>query len=1145
MCGIVVLFFALASAARLPAAEHPQPVVNYQVSFENVEFLKDDFIKQSGLKTIKDRQLEFPEGRFGRGIRMNYIPQVPDDDNMSGIDLDLITAVMFNTRNFSEMGFNEPFLWGAGRLNPRLGAIAFWAKGKQSFPGPLFEQSSIAFGRKERDLIGIGLDDDNCLTAYVRDARYVRHELLSEETWNPNTWNHLVFNWDWAKGLELWLNGKKIASSWGADSWFETMYPGLFHLPSSGIIYDELYLMDRPLSGGEIERLMERNVPPGLETPSFMRTREDLERITACSGADRVSDFPAVTPESVLRITEVWPVDARDEHIPGWYVSDGRNEMAWPHEYAFFTIIPGDADYHAEKVDLVSPPGAPVNYVVLTGNLADVRVQAGTGDMKDTRDLFSAPASDRFLYGTTIKTTVGSTFRIPFTEEYGTPRGFEGDINLPLSGAKRIQEVGLYHVASVESVPEGMHLVVSPITGPLGGRSAFSLKALTSRDERRVALATANPVRRARQKVNIGAFRRLNIFSEPFDQPTGIDAITLTIPVRTAEDESALYIRVHDPAVPSRLWNHFALNMKGYDSGFSQLKLVIDFNDLVLTGGDRLWIDIGCAGKCEVLVGDEKNPAALTVTTMEPYIAVDAYAEKEIIPARVQYAKMYEYLPWKFSGRKVTLERPYMFGGPFDIFFSALAVKRVNPDHFEATFMETMCGSFYTNGGRPTDPAQVPLKTIVDPHGAPAWAVYMRDYNASRHAMAAWWSERQNPDGQVGGGWNDDTLFMSAHMGDLPLDGCEHARAIIDTIHTKMEKTRLFKDGFCNIYPIDRMHTGDFISERYNTVVNNLGQAYAAEREMASAWHAGHPERTPRNYGEGKAFLSSANVLHWYWGLDMPREPYVSKPLEEAAKELRLYASCLNEIAFHRYTASNVHRDDYRPYGSSRMFEFLLGGQRGIRWDAHVKLAVMWPSGGGPDVARIVLRADNRSLTAVCYSFDNVKRDLAMRLCRLDDGRYRIGLYADENGAGNAGEALWETERDVRRFDVVMLPVPPRTPLIIKVEQIQKYTRPGSLPDLAIDPWDVKSPGADCAVTVHNIGNAPAERVLVRLVDGEDMVGEREIPGLDAPVDFVPKKTVVTFEDVPVSAMLRVIVDPENAIDEILEENNAVFIRKP
>ncbi len=1143
------LTFAVIALSVVTAisAERPRQVVNYHLDFETSSFLSDDFIEKSGKKTLEDREIEFPEGKFGRGIRMNYIPQTPDDDNMSGIDLDLITAVMFNTANFSEMGFNEPFLWGAGKLHPRLGAVAFWAKGKPAYPCPLFEQASIAFGRLERDLIGIELDKDYYICAYLRDARYVRHELISGRKWDPERWNHVVLNWDWANGLELWLNGEKIVSSWGNDSWFETMNPGLLHFPATGIVYDEFYMLDRPLRENEIETLMESNRAPRQETPSVRRAADDLRRIDECSGTDQFANLPVAVPGEGLVFEEIRATDARDGHVPGWYVIDGRNEMAWPHEYAFFTIIPSDADYHAEKVDVFTPPDSKVNYVVLTGNLTAVSVQAGTDMMDNARTLFAVPPGDRFFYSSTVETVPGATFRIPFTTSYGTPPGFDGEVNLPLSGEKRVHEIELYHVRPRKTELSGRRYTISELRERLGERYNFALSALHSRDERRTAEASTSAGRTTRARIDVGAFKRLNIISEPFDRTTGVTAVTLSLPVRTTNIEEVLYVRIHDPAVPSRLWNQFALKLSGFDRRFSTLELTIDFTDIVLTGGDRLWIDFGSAGKCEIAVGDRDDPAEMVVSSEEPYMVVDAYADKEIVSAKAQYSKMYEYMPWKFSGEQVMLEQPYAYGGPFDILFPALAVKRVKPEHFAANFMEVMSGSEYTSSGWPADISNVELKTLGNPDGAPDWAVYMRDFNTYRSRICDWWYERQNDDGQLGGGWNDDTLFLSMHMPDLPLDGNTKVRAIIDNVHTGLEATRLFEDGYCRIHPIDRMHTGDFISERYTTVLNNLGRAYPAEREMESAYHAGHPERTPLNYGEGRAFLSSVNILKWYWGEDLTddqKEPYVSKPLAEITADLRLYASCQNEYTFYRYTASNVHRDDFRPYGSRELYRYMLGGDQGSRLDAHPEIAVIWPLGGGPDMARIVLSADDTSFEAACYSFHDKPRDLSVRLCRIEDGQYTVDILAGSGGAKREGTILRRTQQDLRRFDIVTLSIPPKSPVVIRLRQTVKHDRPSKLADLAVDPGDADYSNGTATVTVHNIGNGAAQDIIVRLRDGDETIGETIIAELDSASSFVPSTANATFSNVSNSGNLKIIVDPDNRIPEILEENNAISVER-
>lgn len=1148
---LLVLLIDAVAIAQTHVLSHDlrQSPVSYYMSFDNRDFFDEDFIERSGKKSVEERKIDFPEGKFGKGIRMSFIPAPPDATNMTGIDLDLVTAVVFNTRPGNTMGYNQPFIWGSGRISPRLGAIAFWAKGKLPFAGPLFEQTSISFGRTERDLLGVVIDEDNKLSAYVRDARYVRHELKSDITWDESDWNHIVMNWDWANGMELWLNGKKIASSWGTDGWFETAPPGLFHLPAPGLVYDELYLMDRPISKSEVEELISSNIPPSEESSVYNRKKYNSKRLAEYSGADRSENLPVTTPDKALSFSEIWPKKAADGHVPGWYILDGRNEMAWPHPYSIFTIIPGDGDFHAEKVDIQTPPESIVNYVALTGNLTNVKVQASSQSIEDPEDLFKVPSNNGFFYGTAVTATQGATFTIPFTEKFGTPPGFSGDVNLPLSGEKRIHNVGLYNVKTVptkENYPQGEKLTLSISKPYLDERTQFAIHAVTSRDERKIALASTGAPKGSPKTVDIGAFSRLNILSEAYIDETGITAVTLSLPLKTKNSEEILFIRVRDPAVPSRLWNQFALKVKGFDRGYKRLLLTIDFQDIVLTGGDRFWIDLGTVGKTEIRVGDKRNPAEIFMKSTETYRAIDAYVEKEIISAKAQYSKQYEFMPWQFTGREVSIEEPFSYGGPFDMLMPALAVKRIKPDHFVANYMIKMSGPDYKDG-QLIEPEKAELITVPNPLNAPKWALYMRDFNKKREAIVDWWSKRQNPDGQVGGGWNDDTLFFRG-MVDLALDGNEKVRNLINSVFAGFELTNLYRGGYSNIYPMDRMHAGDFISERYSTVIMNLGQAYAAERTMESAWHLDKPEQTPRYYAD--AFKSAANVLHWYWGKDVPKNPYVSKPLEELADEFRLYASILDDYNFYRMTESNVMRDDFVPFGSLRwgadedMYTYMLGGSGRSRLDTHPAHAVTWPAGGGADVPRVVLDADDISLNAVVYSFESKMRNLKMRLARINDGRYRIGLYADPEGAGNAGAPIWTTEEDLSRFDIVTLPVPPNEPLVIKVEQIEKYNRPGVLPDLAIDPWKAVFQNGNVIAIVHNLGNRAAENIVVRLLDGEKILQEKVISRLDAPTDFIPKRINVSFTNVPASRNLKVVIDPENEIREIFEENNSAFGRK-
>ena len=109
--GIFLIFIFSISCAY---AETSKTAVNFHLSFENFDFMEEDFVARSGFKSIDDRGLTLEEGRFGKGLQMNLVPNIPQQDEMTGIDLDMVTAVTFNTRHHKGGGwvlYNEPILW--------------------------------------------------------------------------------------------------------------------------------------------------------------------------------------------------------------------------------------------------------------------------------------------------------------------------------------------------------------------------------------------------------------------------------------------------------------------------------------------------------------------------------------------------------------------------------------------------------------------------------------------------------------------------------------------------------------------------------------------------------------------------------------------------------------------------------------------------------------------------------------------------------------------------------------------------------------------------------------------------------------------------------------------------------------------------
>ena len=291
----ILLALALLPPVLLPAGAESAGPASLHLSFDDFDFLEQDFVARGGHKTIEQRGLTLEEGRFGTGLRMNLTPHIDLRDEMSGGDLDEVVAVIFRTWRHREHWTvdNQPFLWGAGRFNTGSGAVAFWVRGAL-IEGELFNQSAMAWGRAEKHLLAITAGADQRLAAHLVDARYVRHEIRSKEKWDPDRWNHVVLNWDKARGLKLVVNGETAAASRGRDAWWETALPGLFHLPMPHVVYDELHAFSRPLERSEIEALARTNTPPASgETTA--RTRKDRDRLACPPGTASGSTWPATT----------------------------------------------------------------------------------------------------------------------------------------------------------------------------------------------------------------------------------------------------------------------------------------------------------------------------------------------------------------------------------------------------------------------------------------------------------------------------------------------------------------------------------------------------------------------------------------------------------------------------------------------------------------------------------------------------------------------------------------------------------------------------------------------------------------------------------------------------------------------------------
>ena len=129
----------------------------------------------------------------------------------------------------------------------------------------------------------------------------------------------------------------------------------------------------------------------------------------------------------------------------------------------------------------------------------------------------------------------------------------------------------------------------------------------------------------------------------------------------------------------------------------------------------------------------------------------------------------------------------------------------------------------------------------------------------------------------------------------------------------------------------------------------------------------------------------------------------------------------------------------------------------------------------------------------------------------------------------------------------IPLKLPARTPCVLEIRLIKRsedsFWKRG---DLAISPQDIaRESDGSMAVTVHNLGNSGMKNIVVRLMDAEgNSLSEKKIDSLDAPLNLSPHEAKVKFLPNDSKRAVRVVLDPDNRIEELNERNNCFRILK-
>ncbi len=116
---------------------------------------------------------------------------------------------------------------------------------------------------------------------------------------------------------------------------------------------------------------------------------------------------------------------------------------------------------------------------------------------------------------------------------------------------------------------------------------------------------------------------------------------------------------------------------------------------------------------------------------------------------------------------------------------------------------------------------------------------------------------------------------------------------------------------------------------------------------------------------------------------------------------------------------------------------------------------------------------------------------------------------------------------------------------MLALTQTEKLDDELNRADLALSPLEIKVNREAVEGTVHHIGAKDVESVEVALVDANGNVQSRQTWGkLPAPSDLSPSRLTFRLSGLPRGAKgWKVVVDPQNKVEEIFEGNNAVEVR--
>jgi hypothetical protein len=656
-----------------------------------------------------------------------------------------------------------------------------------------------------------------------------------------DAWTHLAFTWDETRGVQLFVDGRLVASK-EAKAVYDA---GLDQFGVAGRVIaphqvqsrynftrggdlDELKVYDRPLDATGIAALA-RDETPLAEAP--VATLDDPGTHAAWRlrhGWNRDDDPPPYLADASTAIRKVEFADAKDIKEWMWKATDGIPETTWPGVYNR-SRLPGRNDYFqlpdwnvyvdGGKALTLTLPNEPVNRIEIQGpaygglswaaKASDKGVAVGSRPKDQARTVSSLA---RPLTGGVLTfTNIAQETPIQEIWAYNVTAGQEPKDAFKMSYTVRADVAPDYlNLATLNAYIAGRH--------PVGERATVVALPEGAPSRKRPAsdlMAKGLPIVHVLIPSGFGDAPPAQALARNWaygweNARDGLDGVAIDLPALPgaggANGLIPLNIQVKDPIWPGRNMIDVSVSVKPGEPR----TVWLDLRDRILTA-DSLYLTLAADSA-------DFGPRALDGTRIRLVLKDRDQAKVEHITDRLNQVKD----NWAFLVEEHTTSKRQ--GLYRRLYADITDLLRVDPDN--AIGREYWADITYGSQGWPAFDQPKP------PPGAPLWAFRQVEDLKRVAQFANWWiDERQSDYGDFGGGISDDTDLTQQWPG-LALMGVEPDKITrsLNRLTDAVYRNGMFTNGLSTIVT-DELHAyEEGINSNSEAMYVEYGDPLAVER---------------------------------------------------------------------------------------------------------------------------------------------------------------------------------------------------------------------------------------------------------------------------------------------------------------------------